>query len=326
VQYEFGFNNTNALKFIIKVLKRENLNVDIFYTGTNIVNSARLTGNSSAFEIKKQRKIIAEQFPASKLFIVANDTVLNDFNVNQTLSKLELLLKESQIDGLIIANPILLHYFNDFFKNNNKELIISTITNLDSVEKVENLVNTGYYFTGIVAPISLNRNIDELEKIKKVLVKRSLTIIPNESCSPNCINRQYHFNAHSINSYEFSNRFVEECSQNISKYPINILKSGILPPSFFSKQYNGIIDIVKLPNRHLENKIDIEKSIKHLANYSSFKNPKDLFSLLTFDYNYYMESSLLNDLFDIWLYCGNKCHSCNACLKYEKLIQHKEKV
>ena len=249
--FEFGFNNTDTLLYSIKALKKRNLNVDIFYTGTDVVNTGRLTGNSSFSEIKKQKKIINDEFPAAKLFVVANDCVLIDFDLNQTIPRLKSLIDIAKVDGLIIANTILLHYLSDFFKTCNADLIISTITNIDTVEKINKLINTGFYFSGIVAPISLNRDFNKLKEIKKYIGERNLTIIPNESCSPHCINRQFHFNAHSIRNFEFSKMFSEECSQEISKYPINILKSGILNPSIFSKGYNTIIDVIKLPNRHL---------------------------------------------------------------------------
>lgn len=321
--YEFGFNNTNALLYILKVLNKRNLNVDIFYTGTDIVNTGRLTGNSSFSEIKRQRQIIKEQFPSSKLFIVANDSVLNEFDFSQTLSNIKSLVEVAQVDGLIVANTILLYYLNDFFKTCNADLIISTITNLDSVEKVERLISSGFYFSGIVAPISINRDFNKLKEIKKTIGERSLTIIPNESCSPHCINRQFHFNAHSIKRSEFSNIFVEECSQEISKYPINVLKSGILNPSIFSEEYDAVIDVIKLPNRHLLEETNIEKTIEQLACYYNCQDPLDFFSLLSFDYNYSVQSSKLKELFIIWKSCGNNCHSCHSCLEYKKIIKRK---
>jgi len=323
VQYEFGFNNTDALKYILEALIRKNLYVDIFYTGTDIVNTGRLTGNSSISEIVKQRKLIKEYFPTSKLFIAANDTVLIDFNIDQTLSQIKSLIEIARVDGLIIANTVLLHYLSNYISLNGSELVLSTITNLDSVEKVDNLINTGHYFTGMVAPVSLNRNLNKLREIKEVIGERSLTIIPNESCSPHCINRQFHFNAHSSNNHEFSNKFVEECSQDISKYPVRILTSGILNPSIFSNGYSSVIDVIKLPNRHLKNTDHIEQSIEQLSCYCNSQDPEDFFSLLSFDYSYSVQSSSINPLFDLWQNCGNRCHTCHKCSDFKKYIKRK---
>lgn len=321
--YEFGYNNTKTLVYILKALRERNIIVDIFYTGADIVNTGRLTGNSTIEEIHTQKIIIKEYFPNAKLFVVLNDCVLSDFDKKNTISSIKLLIEEAKPEGLIIANPILLLYLNDYLRDSNIEVVISTITNLDNVEKVEKLIMDGIYFTGVVTPISINRDFNKLKSIKQIIGKRSLAIIPNESCSPHCVNRQFHFIAHSTRNIEFSNRFVEECSRDISENPINVLMSGMLGPSTILNDYGDIIDILKLPNRHLINELEINRSIDRLDSYSTGKDPIDFFSLLSFNFKYSIPSSKLQDLFKIWKGCKNNCHSCNSCMNYAKYIKQK---
>ena len=324
--YEFGYNNLVALKFIVKTLKERNLNVDIFYTGTDIVNTGRLTGNSSISAIYKQKSYIREHFSNAKLFIAVNDTVLQNFELKKTLESIKLLFETSDIDGVIIANPILLYYLNDYFFDNNVDVIISTITNIDSVEKIEKLLLDEVYFTGIVAPISVNRDFSKLKSIKSLIGDRKLTVIPNESCSPHCFNRQFHFNAHSIKNVEFSNKFVEKCTQEISKFPKKVLMSGMLSPSMVHNGYQDIIDVIKLPNRHFKERKDINKSIDRLGYYINGQDPEDFFSLLCFDYQFSISSQRLSKIFTKWMNCRNNCYSCSSCSDFDKFIHIKTKT
>ncbi len=318
--YEFGYNNTSTLGFVIDNLKKANLKVDFFYTGTDIVCTGRMTGNSSLHDIAEQNKLIHCDFPEAKLLIVANDTVLNNFNFKHTISRIKELFEVAKINGLIVANPILLHYLSEYLESQKADVIISTITGLDSLEKIQNFIEQDFYFTGMVAPITINRDLKTLTSIKKILGEKTLTIIPNESCLPFCVNRQFHFNAHSIKNSSFSNIFASRCSEEIAQNPAKVLMSGVVSPSMFSDGYSQVVDIIKFPNRHLTEKSSVIKSISQLRYYFNCQDPTNFFDLLTFDYNYFIQSLQLKPLFQVWKNCRNRCYSCTFCDKYKKHI------
>lgn len=319
--FEFGYNNTDCLKFIIKEVRHSRTGIDIFYTGTDIVNTARMTGNSTIHDLVEQKELIHNEFPKAKLYLVANDIVLYGFDKSKFFYKLKNLLEEVHPDGIIIANPILLYLFNELFSQYNIDIIISTIAGIDSIAKLEQLLKQSYYFGGIVVPISLNRNIALLQEFKNRIGSRKLILIPNEGCSPSCINRIFHFISHSLTNVEFSNTFVEKCTNDYKATTDYFLKTGIIVPSMLSNELDDIVDIIKLPNRHLTEEKHIKKTIKQLVWYQNRKDPANFFELIGFDVHYTLKTNLLKELFVIWRSCKNQCHQCNRCNLFTKYIK-----
>ena len=240
---------------------------------------------------------------------------------NKTLDYLELVHKKHGVESVTIANPI---YISEVRKRlPDIEICASVLGDIDCLERAIIYARLG---ANVITPdVSINRNLELLEEIKKVTGTK-LKLMVNEGCLYKCPFRKFHFNCISHESKKSGRElvFVPYCDRVIMEDPSQILKSGWIRPED-TRKYSEITSFFKIVGRALPT----SKVVRAIKAYLEESWDGDLIDIISsslgrfaLNHGTYLDNKTLEEFkfFEKVTSCGQKCNQCSYCDELAKKL------
>ena len=247
------------------------------------------------------------------MLLLNGTNVTLDINCFAQLYKIIALLKIYHLSGVVVANPILAQWVHNTFPN--LKIRLSVLSNIYSLEKIKQIESLGY-IQEICLPQDLNRNEDELQRLKKH-VNLKLSAIVNSACRINCPLYYWHHNAFNSNSpwseYNFSllkDSFFDQTSKFVNN---QFAAPWILPSDLYA--YDEYYQGFKIEDRTASTEL-LEKFVKCYAfrvnpdKFQDFLHGSCMFSIDSFDVN-----KVPKEWINYTRNCKGECWHCNKCQK-----------
>lgn len=274
--------------------------------------------NTSVKDLEKFLEIITKY--KIKFNYVLNSNCLKDIeHSNEAFNRLIGLIDKLYNAGIkkfTITHPKIIEAVKRLYPD--VEVSVSTISNVDSLPKVEYYYNTGV--DEIILPISHQRNFDMIEAIvSQVPVK--LAVIPNTGCVSFCPAEyaHYHFMSSSENSKSSdidSFVYIGKCHLDKMRNPSLLFKIPWIRPEDTNIYSEFGIHNFKLAGRTIVWKDKITEVIK---SYMERSYDGNIFDILTSDNSiigktFYLENKSLDFFLKVFIKNRPKCYlGCKKC-------------
>lgn len=286
-----------------------------------------------------------KRLPNQKKYLLANGRIhsaelyTNQKAFSQLAIKLESLLKDELLDGIIYADSYMLVAFGKALPSiaANIEAIPSINFNIDTVEKLIPLMELAT-LSGFKSPskITIDRELNRKPgKLKQLIqsIKRSypgtiIEILANEGCLNHCPFRSTHESMISIanlfencggyDTYKINSTLA--CRKTLLEEPYRFLTSPFIRPEDLAKVEQSGVDVIKLCGRTLGSQF-LTRCLKAYSDGSYNGNLAAIMDASNWIQNYFhIDNSLLpSDFYEIISSCNSDCIHCGLC---QKIFQH----
>ena len=299
--------------------------IDVYREYCDYISEIYFAAPISIFPTARQFEIDEEQYikdccllcdraysiNIESMLLLNGTNVVLDIDCFSRLYKIIALLKSFHLSGVVIANPILGEWVHETFPE--LKIRLSVLSNIYSLEKIKQIESLGY-IQEICLPQDLNRNEDELQKLRKH-TKLKLSSIVNSACRINCPLYYWHHNAFNSNSpwsdYNFK-LLKQSCYNQTKRFVDNQFAAPWILPSelyLYDEYYQGF----KLEDRTAPT----ETLTKFIKYYSLRINPEKFEDFLHGSCMYSIGRFDIEKLPKEWLNytknCKGECWHCNKC-------------
>lgn len=213
---------------------------------------------------------------------------------------------------MLLKDKIIRDSLNDYTIKNS---VNNMITSLEQVQYLVEIIGLKHIFLGR----DINRNLNEIKRIKTHYPDITLHLLGNEICTPHCVYKTFcddlictasqkgNLTFNILNEYRTS---VACDLRNFSLY--QKLSNNIIYPSQV-KEYDPYIDVIKISGR-----------------LNPLKTITDTFEAYVNQDNTYFLNQMYNGLilplsyYDYTLNCKNRCTTCSVCDKIAEEYEDKE--
>lgn len=317
----FSLPYTKGILEIIEKLPIDQIN-DIYFSDNKF-------GSARALELDEE--MLTELYDIRNKYGIKLHYLINgNYYSNESYEKVHEIIdhiKDIDVDILTMNNTYLLRdwQFIDIIRNcrPNKVEIKNSVNNLPrTVKDVVFLVEV-LKVDHVVVDRSLNRNLDELKKIRNYCKERNIniTMLVNEGCIVDCLWKNIDDMMIAQTNKQSNMRVIEivhnqlGCTDYFAEKPGEYLKTAFTLPNNLSK-FDGLVDIIKLAGRG----ISIEKWFAMCKSYMYEDGNISLKSLFSTRPPNQLMNVTVNDLTDVNFnsitencknVCGTECKLCD---------------
>jgi collagenase-like PrtC family protease len=317
----FSLPYTKGVLDVLEQLPIDQIN-DIYFSDNRF-------GSARALELDEE--MLVELYTIRNKYGIKLHYLINgNYYSNESYEKVHEIIehiKDIDVDILTMNNTYLLRdwQFIDIIRNcrPNKVEIKNSVNNLPRTVKDVMFLVEVLKVDHIVVDRSLNRNLDELKKIRSYCKERdiNITMLVNEGCIVDCLWKNIDDMMIAQTNKQSNMKVIElvhnklGCTDYFAEKPGEYLKTAFTLPNNLSK-FDGLVDIIKLAGRgiSIEKWLSMCKSYMYEDGNISLKN---LFS--TRPPNQLMQITA-NDLIDVNFnkitencknVCGTECTLCD---------------
>jgi len=324
----FSLPYTKDILEVIEQLPIEQIN-DIYFSDNRF-------GSARALELNEE--MLAELYEIRAKYGIKLHYLINgNYYSNESYEKVHEIIehiKDIDVDILTMNNTYLLRdwQFIDIIRNcrPNKVEIKNSVNNLPrTVKDVVFLVEV-LKVDHVMIDRSLNRNLDELKKIRSYCQERNIniTMLVNEGCIVDCLWKNVDDMMIAQTNKESNMKVISivhnqlGCTDYFSQKPGEYLKTAFTLPNNLNK-FDGLVDIIKLAGRG----VPIEKWLIMCKSYMYGDGNVTLKTLFSTKPPIHLMNVTVNDLTDVNFnsitencknVCGTECILCDKVM--EKLI------
>lgn len=247
----------------------------------------------------------------------------------RAVKELERVKRLYDVDKVSIGSPTFLKIHGEYLKSLGYEIELSILANIDSVEKIEQVLTINPFVDSICVGNALIHELEGLQYIKSKYPKLKLKVLINHMCMTNCMSHIEHHNLYSslfhdkIDMEDIENwRLVsnsklmlpncKSCVHYVASHKINPIKecSFIRPEDL--NIYDNVVDLFKISGREHQ----AEAVISYIKAYGSRMFDGNFFDICDIPYNVNIKldnSKFPKNYGSIKSNCNHKCYKCNYC-------------
>lgn len=247
----------------------------------------------------------------------------------RTVRELERVRKKYNVDKVSIGSLTFLKMHGEYLKQLGYEIELSILANIDSVEKIEQMMIINPFLDSICVGNVMIHELEGLQYIKSKYPKLKLKILVNHMCLTNCASHIEHHNFYSNLIYDIrdmddmnawrlasnSRQILPNCKACIfysSNHQTNPIKesSFVRPEDLYI--YDEVIDLFKLSGREHP----AEEVIGYIKAFGRRAYEGNFYSICDTPYKINMKidnSKFPKNYGSIKSNCNHKCYKCNYC-------------